>query len=45
LGLSLVWHILKLHGGNVQIESKEGRGTAVTISLLDEPSSGSGGDI
>ena len=37
LGLSLVWHILKLHGGSVQIESKEGRGTTIRLTLPDEP--------
>lgn len=33
LGLSLAWHILRLHGGALQIESEEGRGTAVTMIL------------
>ncbi|MBL0404290.1 HAMP domain-containing histidine kinase [Microvirga aerilata] len=33
LGLSLAWHILKLHGGGLDIESEEGRGTSVTITL------------
>lgn len=37
LGLSLVWHILKLHGGSVQIESKEGHGTTIRLTLPDEP--------
>jgi signal transduction histidine kinase len=36
LGLSLAWHILKLHGGNLQIHSQEGRGTAVTIKLPEK---------
>jgi signal transduction histidine kinase len=33
LGLSLAWHILTLHGGGLQIESKEGRGTTVTLTI------------
>lgn len=36
LGLSLAWHILKLHGGSLEIESEEGNGTTVTFTLLDE---------
>jgi signal transduction histidine kinase len=45
LGLSLVWHILKLHGGNLLIESKEGYGTTVTLILLDEQIGELGTDI
>jgi two-component system sensor histidine kinase SenX3 len=33
LGLSLAWHILKLHGGGMQIRSQEGHGTTVTMTL------------
>ena len=33
LGLSLVKNIIALHGGNVDLESEPGKGTAVTISL------------
>jgi two-component system, OmpR family, sensor histidine kinase SenX3 len=33
LGLNLAQHILNLHGGRLQIESKEGAGTAVTVVL------------
>lgn len=33
LGLSLAWHILKLHGGHLQIESEKGHGTTVTLIL------------
>jgi signal transduction histidine kinase len=33
LGLSLAWHILKLHDGHLQIESEKGDGTTVTIIL------------
>lgn len=33
LGLSLVKSIIQLHGGDVQIESKEGAGTFVTCTL------------
>lgn len=33
LGLSLVWHILQLHDGRVQVESAEGHGTTITLVL------------
>lgn len=33
LGLSLAWHILKLHGGGLQIESQEGKGATVTLTI------------
>ncbi|MCB8823024.1 sensor histidine kinase [Microvirga rosea] len=33
LGLSLVWHILQLHGGTIRIESAEGQGTTITMVL------------
>lgn len=39
LGLSLVKGLVDLHGGNFTIESREGEGTVVTISL---PADGSG---
>jgi signal transduction histidine kinase len=45
LGLSLASHILTLHGGNLQIESKEGCGTTVTVILPDELTSDFGADI
>lgn len=43
LGLSLVSHILKLHGGSVQINSREGSGTTLRLILPDEapPEAGS----
>jgi signal transduction histidine kinase len=41
LGLSLAWHILNLHGGNVQIESQEGCGTIVTIMVPEKNLTGS----
>ncbi|MDG2571108.1 HAMP domain-containing sensor histidine kinase, partial [Vibrio parahaemolyticus] len=31
LGLSLAWYILKLHGGDLEIESQEGHGTKITM--------------
>lgn len=31
LGLSLAWYILKLHGGDLEIESQESQGTKVTM--------------
>lgn len=42
LGLSLAQHVLKLHGGNLKIESRERYGTTVTISLPKEGASPSG---
>jgi signal transduction histidine kinase len=36
LGLSLAGHILKLHGGSLQIKSREAYGTTVTITLPQE---------
>jgi len=33
LGLSLAWHILRLHGGNLEIVSEEGRGTTITLTI------------
>ncbi|MGO4386504.1 sensor histidine kinase [Microvirga sp. 2YAF29] len=36
LGLSLAWHILKLHGGGLQIESQEGKGATVTITIPEK---------
>lgn len=33
LGLSITQNIIKAHGGNIELESKEGRGTTFTISL------------
>ncbi|MEM6811241.1 MAG: ATP-binding protein [Pseudomonadota bacterium] len=37
LGLSLVKNIVALHGGKIDIESKEGEGTEVTIFIPIEP--------
>jgi signal transduction histidine kinase len=45
LGLSLVWHILRLHGGSVQVESQEGSGTTVRLVLPDEAPADPGADI
>ncbi|RDI59289.1 histidine kinase/DNA gyrase B/HSP90-like ATPase [Microvirga subterranea] len=42
LGLSLVSHILKLHGGSVQIKSREGHGTTLRLILPDEAPPGAG---
>lgn len=33
LGLALVWRILKLHGGRINVRSREGRGTIVRVRL------------
>jgi len=38
LGLALVKSLTKLHGGDLRIESEEGRGTQVTATILTEPS-------
>ncbi len=32
-GLSTAYHIMQQHGGEIQIESKEGEGTEVTLVL------------
>lgn len=40
LGLSLAWYILKLHGGNLQIESHEGHGTKVTMIVPETNTTG-----
>jgi signal transduction histidine kinase len=37
IGLTLVAHIVKAHGGNVKLESEVGRGTKVTIELSRRP--------
>jgi two-component system sensor histidine kinase SenX3 len=37
LGLSLAWHILKLHGGGLNIESLEGQGSTVIVQLPEQP--------
>jgi two-component system phosphate regulon sensor histidine kinase PhoR len=36
LGLSIVKHAVLLHSGNVQVESREGKGTTVTVTLPKE---------
>lgn len=40
LGLSLAWHILKLHGGSLQIQSEEGKGTTVTMVVPEKNATG-----
>jgi two-component system, OmpR family, sensor histidine kinase SenX3 len=40
LGLSLAWYILKLHGGDLEIESQEGRGTKVTLIVPETNTTG-----
>lgn len=45
LGLSLAWHILRLHGGSLRIEGREEGGAIVTITLPREHASGFGHGI
>lgn len=42
LGLSLAWHILRLHRGNLHIRRRKSRGTSVTILLREDGLSGRG---
>ncbi|MBN1657421.1 MAG: cache domain-containing protein [Anaerolineae bacterium] len=37
LGLAIVYGIVKMHGGQIQIQSEEGQGTAFTITLPFKP--------
>jgi signal transduction histidine kinase len=43
LGLSLAWHILRLHGGGLEIDSKEGHGTTVTLTIPEKNITGAVG--
>jgi signal transduction histidine kinase len=45
LGLSLVRHIVRAHGGDVQVESAPEKGSKFTIALPLDPSSGTGAAI
>lgn len=40
LGLSLAWYILKLHGGNLEVESRERRGTKVSLIVPETNTTG-----
>ncbi len=40
LGLSLAWYILKLHGGNLEVESRERRGTTVSLIVPETNTTG-----
>ncbi|QRM30618.1 sensor histidine kinase KdpD [Microvirga sp. VF16] len=40
LGLSLAWYILKLHGGDLEVESQEGHGTKVTMIVPETNTTG-----
>ena len=40
LGLSLAWYILKLHGGNLTIESREKHGAKVTLLVPETNTTG-----
>jgi signal transduction histidine kinase len=37
IGLSVVMHVVRMHGGDVQVESRVGEGTTVTIVLPGAP--------
>nr|WP_279306593.1 HAMP domain-containing sensor histidine kinase [Microvirga solisilvae] len=45
LGLSLAWHILKLHGGGLDIDSVEGHGTSVTLTIPEKNITGAVGAL
>jgi signal transduction histidine kinase len=40
LGLSLVRHVVRAHGGRVRVEGREGGGTAVVVELPAAPANG-----
>ncbi|KFG67516.1 HAMP domain-containing sensor histidine kinase [Microvirga sp. BSC39] len=40
LGLGLAWYILKLHGGNLEVESRERRGTKVSLIVPETNTTG-----
>ena len=42
LGLSLVWDIIREHGGNIEVESELGQGTVVKVVLPGGPDIGMG---
>ena len=37
LGVSVVYEIIKSHNGTIDVESEQGKGTTITISLNQEP--------
>jgi len=45
LGLSLAWHILKLHGGGLDVDSMEGQGTTVTLTIPETNITGAAGAL
>jgi PAS domain S-box-containing protein len=44
LGMSIVKRLVELHGGEVRIDSRTGRGTTVSVDLPRYPFAGAGGD-
>jgi two-component system phosphate regulon sensor histidine kinase PhoR len=37
IGLAIVKHVIEAHGGNIQVESEQGRGSTFTFSLPVTP--------
>lgn len=44
LGLAIAYGIVKMHGGNIEVDSKIGRGTKFRITMPDRPPVGGGMD-
>jgi signal transduction histidine kinase len=42
--MSIVKRLVELHGGEVRIDSRTGRGTTVSVDLPRYPFAGAGGD-
>ena len=36
LGLALVRRFIEMHGGKIQVESEEGKGSTFTFSIMDQ---------
>jgi signal transduction histidine kinase len=44
LGLSKVWRIMELHGGQIVVESRDGEGTTFTLAFPPDHRAGSVAD-